>query len=172
MPASVRAVEAALNTTAAVVVPRFVRGWRGDGALAPRRSGRLTLTELAPAGAQGRVHAVQLAITESLLVVPVLVAGLATAVAGARVTLAVVGIIAVVTLFAMELRRVPAPVPGIEPLEPSPFPAQEGTSLPRPVARQCKGPASQPRGAFPRGSLPQPYFSIWSTVARLVDEPS
>lgn len=126
MPASVRAIEASLNTTAAVVVPASFAA--GMGMALVLMSGRLTLTELAPTGAQGRVHAVQLAITESLLVVPVLVAGLATAVAGARVTLAVVGIIAVVTLFAMELRRAPVSLPGAEALEPPPFPVQgEGT---------------------------------------------
>ena len=127
MPGPVRDAEAWLNTTAAVVVPASFLG--GLGMIVAVMSARLVLAELAPAGAQGRVHAVQLAITESFLVIPVLVAGVATAMAGARITLAVVGILAVLTLFAMELRRAPLVRPAPEPAaEPGPIAVQGETS--------------------------------------------
>ena len=126
MPEPVRHAEAWLNTTATVVIPASFAG--GLGMILALMSARLVLTELAPAGAQGRVHAVQLAITESFLIIPVLVAGVATAMAGTRITLAVVGILAVLTLLATELRRMPAPLPVSEPLEPAPRKVQGESS--------------------------------------------
>jgi hypothetical protein len=99
--------EAWLNTTAIVAVPGAFAG--GFGLCMVVMSARFVLTELAPFGSRGRVHAVQLAITETLLVGPVLLAGVATALAGARLTLTVSAIVAVLVLAITEWRRMTQP---------------------------------------------------------------
>jgi hypothetical protein len=95
--------EAWMNTTAAVVIPAAFAG--GFGLCVVVMSARFVLTELAPTGARGRVHAVQHSITESLLVGPVLFAGFATALAGTRLMLIVVTVLSVGTLAYLEWRR-------------------------------------------------------------------
>jgi hypothetical protein len=99
----IQTAEAWVNTTALVVVPAAFAV--GAGMCIVVMSARFVLTELAPAGSQGRVHAVQLAVTEAILVVPILCVGVTTSLAGARPTLAIVGAIALGTLAATERRR-------------------------------------------------------------------
>jgi MFS family permease len=95
--------EEALNMTALMVVPAGF--FAGLGMSVLLMSARMALTESAPRGAQGRVHAVQLTMTESILVVPILLAGVATAMAGTRLTLTVVGVLACIVLLGMESYR-------------------------------------------------------------------
>jgi len=99
----IRDFESWMNTTATVAVVGSFAG--GFGLCVVVMSARFVLTELAPADARGRVHAVQLVITEALLVGPILLAGAATALAGARLTLTVAAILAVVALALTELHR-------------------------------------------------------------------
>lgn len=94
-------LEASVNTTFAVALPAaFLLGAALSGALV---SSRVALTETAPAGQQARVFAVQGTLTDALLVAPLFLTGLGTQFAGARFTLAAIGVLAVVALMALEL---------------------------------------------------------------------
>jgi hypothetical protein len=120
---AVQDFEAWMNTTAAIVVPASFMG--GFGLCVVVMSARFVLTELAPQGAQGRVHAVQLVITEAILVIPVLLAGVAASFAGTRLMLAIVGILALGTLLATEWRRAGGSLAGVRPvLSPEPVPVK------------------------------------------------
>ena len=103
-------LEAHVNTTFVVAVPvAFLLGACLSGAMV---SSRVALTETAPIGQQARVFATQLWLTESLIVLPLALAGLGTEFAGARSTLACVALLAVVTLVVMDFARIRAFMPG------------------------------------------------------------
>lgn len=96
-------LEAHLNTTALVAMPvAFLLGACLSGAMV---SARVALTETAPAAQQARVFATQLWLTETLIVLPLALAGLGTEFAGARPTLAAVAALAVGTLIVMDFGR-------------------------------------------------------------------
>jgi hypothetical protein len=85
-------------------------------------AGRVALTETAPAGQQARVFAVQSTLTESLIVLPLLLMGVGTQYAGARPTLAAIGLLSALAFAAIEhprFRRVPQPMRQLA-LEPVP----------------------------------------------------
>lgn len=104
-------LEARMNTPFAVAIPAaFLIGLSLSGALI---SARVALTETAPAGQQGRVFAVQLLVTETLIALPLMSVGIGTAYAGARTTLAVMAALVLVVVGLLEAesrlrRRVPA----------------------------------------------------------------
>jgi hypothetical protein len=111
---AIQVLEAQLNTTYLVAFPvAFMLGLCLSGAMV---SARVALTETAPDGMQARVFATQLWLTETLILLPLALAGVGTEVAGARPTLAVVALLAVGTLIAMEFGRIrerltPQPLP-------------------------------------------------------------
>lgn len=115
-------LEARMNTPFAVAIPAaFLIGLSISGAMI---SARVALTETAPAGQQGRVFAVQLLITETLIALPLMSLGIGTAFAGARTTLALLAGLLVLILAVLEiesrLRKRPAfsaPALPNEPLE-------------------------------------------------------
>lgn len=99
-----------MNTTVAAALPAsFLLGLSTTVAVVAART---ALSSTAPAGQQARVFAVQDTLTESLLVLPLLLTGVGTEVVGARPTLLVIGIVAVVGAMMLELprfRRIAAP---------------------------------------------------------------
>jgi MFS family permease len=104
-------LEASLNTTFAVAIPAaFLLGLSVSGALV---SARVAITETAPAGQQARVWAVQMSLTETLIALPLVLTGVGTQWAGARVALAGIGVMALVALAVIErpARRATAPAP-------------------------------------------------------------
>ncbi len=115
----IQVLEAGINTTYVVAFPvAFMLGLCLSGAMV---SGRVALTETAPEGMQARVFATQLWLTETLILLPLALAGLGTEFAGARPTLAVVALLAVGTLVAMEFGRIrerlaPVPEPALVPV--------------------------------------------------------
>lgn len=107
---TIAVLEAHVNTTFVVAVPvAFLLGACLSGAMV---SSRVALTETAPAGQQARVFATQLWLTESLIVLPLALAGLGTEFAGARPTLACVALLAVGALVVMDFARIRAHIPG------------------------------------------------------------
>ena len=81
--------EAALNTTAVVAMPiAFLVGATLSVSMV---SARAALTAAAPLGLQSRVFAVQATVADALVVLPLLFAGVAAELLGARSTLAVSG---------------------------------------------------------------------------------
>jgi hypothetical protein len=107
-------LEASMNTTFVVALPvAFLLGLSLSGGLI---SSRVALTETAPAGQQARVFAVQGTLTDVLLVLPLIAAGVGTQFAGARITLAAIGVLAVLAIVALELPRLArrASVPTLE----------------------------------------------------------
>ncbi|MGE5595232.1 MAG: MFS transporter [Hyphomicrobiales bacterium] len=96
-------LEASMNTTFVVALPAaFLLGLSLSGALI---SSRVALTATAPRDQQARVFAVQDTVTESLLVLPLLLTGIGTEVVGARATLAAIGIVGVLAVAVLELPR-------------------------------------------------------------------
>ena len=75
---------------------------------AQRRHGqpRVALTETAPVDQQARVYAVQSTLTDALVVMPLLLLGVGAQFAGARPTLAVIGVFATLAFIAMERSRI------------------------------------------------------------------
>jgi hypothetical protein len=113
--------EAWANTTAGTIIPAAFAG--GFGMCVVVMSARFVLAELSPAGCHGRVYAVQGAISETILILPIMFAGVATAFAGTRLVLGVVGALALGMVLATEWRRASgrlADAPG--------FPAATGAS--------------------------------------------
>jgi len=74
-------------------------------------SARVILTETAPEGQQARVFAVQITLTDALVVLPLIAMGVGTQYAGARPVLAAIGIISALALVALEWPRVRAAFP-------------------------------------------------------------
>lgn len=96
-------LEASMNTTFVVALPAaFLLGLSLTGSLV---AARVALTATAPAGHQSRVFAVQETLTESLLVLPLLLTGVGTAVVGARATLAAIGLVGAFAVAILELPR-------------------------------------------------------------------
>jgi hypothetical protein len=92
-----------MNTSVVIALPAsFVLGLAFSGALI---SARVTLTGTAPVGQQARIFATQGTLTEALLVLPLLLTGVGTEVAGARATLGAIGIVAVLAGLILELPR-------------------------------------------------------------------
>jgi hypothetical protein len=117
-------VEAEMNTTFAVAIPvAFLLGLCLSGVLI---AARVALTETAPLGQQARVFAVQLTLTESLVALPLLLLGIGTTYAGARLTLGVLAAILALAFVLLELdrlrdrRRLGIPIP--VPVDPAPSP--------------------------------------------------
>jgi MFS family permease len=97
-------LQASLNTTYLVAFPiAFLLGLARSGAMV---SARVALTETAPVDQQARVYAVQSTLTDALVVMPLLLLGVGAQVAGARPTLAVIGIFATLAFIAMERTRI------------------------------------------------------------------
>lgn len=93
----------ALNTTYIVALPvAFILGTALSASVV---SARVVLTETAPIGQQARVFAVQSTLTDSIVVLPLLLLGVGAQFAGARPTLAAIGIIATLAFIAMEHPR-------------------------------------------------------------------
>jgi hypothetical protein len=98
-----------LNTTFIVALPvAFLLGASMSGAMV---SARVALTETAPLEQQSRVFASQLWLTETLIVLPLALAGLGTEFAGARPTLAAVAVLALGTYAVMDSGRLRALLP-------------------------------------------------------------
>lgn len=119
-------LEASMNTTFVVAIPvAFLLGVVLTTSLVAARA---ALTESAPLGQQARVFALQETISESLVVAPLLLAGVGTQFAGARPTMAVVGLLAAFALVGLELlttrARARSSAPEIKLLEPAPVPAR------------------------------------------------
>lgn len=96
-------LEAYMNTTFVVALPvAFLLGIVLTTSLV---AARVVLTETAPRGQQARVFAVQESFSELFVVLPLLAAGIGTQVAGARPTLAVIGVVIALTMFGFELVR-------------------------------------------------------------------
>jgi hypothetical protein len=100
---TVALLEAHLNTTSLVAIPvAFLLGACLSGAMV---SARVALTETAPQNQQARVFATQLWLTETLIVLPLALAGLGTEFAGARPTLAAVAALALGVGIVMDFGR-------------------------------------------------------------------
>jgi len=88
-------------------------------------SGRVALTEAAPISQQARVWAVQMVLTEALIVVPVVLVGVMAEMAGARSTLTAIGALVGAALLLLELPALlrrrsttsPVPLPVVVPAE-------------------------------------------------------
>jgi MFS family permease len=97
--------EASLNTTYLVAFPvAFLLGLALSGAMV---SARVALTETAPVDQQARVYAVQSTLTDALVVLPLLLLGVGAQLAGARMTLAAIGIFATLAFLAIERPTIP-----------------------------------------------------------------
>ncbi len=96
-------LEASLNTTYLVAMPAaFLLGLSFAGALI---GARVTLTTAAPVRDQGRIFATQAMLTEAVLALPLLLTGVGVEYAGARTTLAALGISALAVVFVLEALR-------------------------------------------------------------------
>ena len=85
---------------------------------------RVALTETAPLGQQARVFAVQSTLTESLIVLPLLLMGVGAQFAGARPTLAAIGILSALAFVVIHHPRF-QPAPRFEPqLAPASIPVR------------------------------------------------
>lgn len=115
-------MEAEMNTTFAVAIPvAFLLGLCLSAVLI---AARVALTETAPIGQQARVFAVQLTLTESLVALPLLMLGVGTTYAGARMTLGVLSAILIAAFLLLELDRARSrgAIRIAAPLEPVPSP--------------------------------------------------
>jgi len=93
----------ALNTTYIVALPvAFILGTALSASVV---AARVVLTETAPIGQQSRVFAVQSTLTDAVVVLPLLLLGVGAQFAGARPTLAAIGIVATLAFVAMEHPR-------------------------------------------------------------------
>jgi MFS family permease len=103
-------LEASLNTTFMVAFPvAFLVGLAVTLALV---SARVALTAAAPVAHQSRVFAVQATLTDSFVVLPLLLMGIGVEVAGARPVLAAMGLIGAATFVFIQLPRfMPIPLP-------------------------------------------------------------
>lgn len=103
-------IDMSLNTTFAVAIPvAFLVGLAITLALV---SARVALTAAAPLGHQARVFAVQATLTDSLVVLPLLLMGIGVEVAGARPVLAAMGLIGTATFVFLQMPRfMPIPLP-------------------------------------------------------------
>jgi hypothetical protein len=113
-------LEASMNTTFVVAIPvAFLLGIVLTTSLIAARA---ALTESAPLGQQARVFALQETVSEAIVVAPLLLAGVGTQYAGARPTLALVGVLALVALVGLELiaSKVRRPAPALLALDPVP----------------------------------------------------
>ncbi|MEO9255867.1 MAG: hypothetical protein ABI305_10015, partial [Tepidiformaceae bacterium] len=96
-------LNASVNTTYIVAFPvAFLLGLALSGALV---SARVALTETAPLGQQARVFAVQATLTDAIVVLPLLLMGVGAQLAGARPTLAAIGVLCTLALIAIEHPR-------------------------------------------------------------------
>jgi MFS family permease len=94
---------AVMNTTYVVAFPvAFLLGLALSGALV---SARVALTETAPLGQQARVFAVQATLTDGIVVLPLLLMGVGAQLAGARPTLAAIGVLCTLALISIEHPR-------------------------------------------------------------------
>lgn len=97
-----------MNTTFAVALP--VAFLIGLCLSLTQVAARVALTETAPLGQQARVFAVQSTLTELLVVTPLLLMGVGTQYAGARPTLAAIGVLATIAFVVIQHPRFqPAP---------------------------------------------------------------
>jgi MFS family permease len=113
--------EVTMNTTFIVAMP--VALLIGLSLSLAMVAARVALTETAPLGQQARVFAVQSTLTEILVVAPLLLMGVGTQYAGARPTLAAIGILGALAFLAIEHPR----------FKPAPQPASEMALVPVPV---------------------------------------
>ena len=96
-------LDMSLSTTYLVALPvAFLLGIALSASLV---SARVVLTETAPIGQQARVFAVQSTLTDALVVLPLLLLGVGAQFAGARPTLAAIGVVATLVFVAMEHPR-------------------------------------------------------------------
>jgi MFS family permease len=92
-----------MNTTFAVALPvAFLLGASLSASLV---AARVVLTDRAPLGQQARVFAVQATLTDALVVLPLLLLGVGAQFAGARPTLAAIGLIGAVAFLLIEHPR-------------------------------------------------------------------
>jgi len=110
-------LDLSMNTTLVVAMPAaFLLGYSLTLAVV---ASRVTLTTTTPLGQQSRVFAGAELLTESLLVLPLLLMGIGTEIAGARVTLAIIGFAGLAVVLASEapvvFARTTAPQPGVLP---------------------------------------------------------
>lgn len=99
-------LEARVNTALAVAMPAaFLLGLCLSGALT---AARVALSETAPLGQQGRVFAVQLTLSETLIALPLMAIGAGATYAGERLTLAILCVLVFAVLAALELPRLRA----------------------------------------------------------------
>ncbi len=109
-------LEASMNTTFAVALPvAFLAGACLSAAMV---SARVILTETAPEGQQARVFAVQITLTDALVVLPLIAMGVGTEYAGARPVLGAIGILSVLAMLALEWPRLRGAVPRMAGEEP------------------------------------------------------
>lgn len=108
---------ATMNTTFAVALPvAFVLGVSLTASVVGARA---VLTETAPLGQQSRVFAVQSTLTDGIIVLPLLLAGVGVQFAGARPTLAAIGFIGLLMLPTMYHPRLrPRDIPVLPQPEP------------------------------------------------------
>ena len=96
-------LESSINTTFWLAIPAaFLLGLSFAGALI---GARVALTASAPLADQGRIFATQAVITEALLALPLLLTGVGVQYAGARTTLAALGVASLVVVLLLELSR-------------------------------------------------------------------
>lgn len=108
-------MEATMNTTFAVAIPvAFLVGLSLTLALV---AARVALTEAAPVGQQARVFAAQGTITDAVIVLPLLLMGVGVQFAGARPSLAAIGVLSTFVFLAMQhprFARRDLPIPDAE----------------------------------------------------------
>ncbi len=93
----VAALSLSLNTTFVVALPvSFLLGLALSGSMV---SARVALTETAPLGQQSRVFAVQSTLTDSIVVLPLMLMGVGVQFAGARPALAAIGVLSTLAFF-------------------------------------------------------------------------
>jgi MFS family permease len=112
--------DVSMNTTFVVALP--VAFLIGLCLSLSQVAARVALTETAPLGQQARVFAVQSTLTETLIVLPLLLMGVGTQYAGARPTLAAIGLLSALAFVVIQRPRfqlAPRPTPRLI-LEPIP----------------------------------------------------
>jgi len=150
-------LEASLNTTFIVAFPvAFLVGLAVTLALV---SARVALTAAAPLAHQSRVFALQATLTDSFVVLPLLLMGIGVEVAGARPVLAAMGLIGALTFVFIQLPRfMPIPLllhphtPGPELAPPTP----RSTDRTRPAPASASSAGSRLPAANPNGQVPSP----------------
>ena len=107
----IAALAVTMNTTFVVAIPvAFLLGMALAAALV---SARVVLTERAPIGQQARVFAVQASLTDGLVVLPLLLLGVGAQFAGARPTLAAIGVVSTIAMLAITHPRFSPHVPAL-----------------------------------------------------------